>query len=151
MRGFAVLPMVLGLSFIVAVVAAALAFVGTAELTQSTKQRDGNLAFFAAQAGIDDAKIRIARNLNYENLTGWAVTVPKSDGSILGTATVTVDKDHDCAAAVTPGTTTKDCVVSTGTVKSSKRKIQAVFTIVLSGAGSNIGKATMDSFTELAP
>ena len=139
MKGFAVLPMVVFMSLIIGVVVATLAFLGVSEVTQSTKGRDANYAFLVAQAGIDDATIRIARNLNYSNGSGYTLAVEN------GTSTVIVQKDTFSSPCTAVSATGKDCIISTGQVKDSKRRIEVVVTI------GTYGKVTVDSFKEIAP
>jgi len=139
MKGFAVLPIVVAMSLMIAVIVGALAFMGLSEVTQSTKGRDADYAFFVAQAGIDDAKIRIARNLNYSNSGGYTLVVGN------GTSTVIVQKDTFSSPCTATGASGKDCIISTGQVKDSKRRIEVVVSV------ATLGKVTVDSFKEIAP
>lgn len=139
MKGFAALPMVISLGFVIAVVAAAFAFWGVSEITQSGRQKDADIAFFVAEAGADDAKIRIARDLTYSNAGGYNLVVGN------GTTTVIVQKDSFSSPCTATGASGKHCIVSTGTVASSKRRVEVVTTI------SNNGKVSVDSFKEIAP
>lgn len=138
MKGFAVLPMVVAISLMIGVVVAALAFLGVSEVTQSTKGRDADYAFFVAQAGIDDAKIRIVRNLNYATTTATLAV-----GN--GTSTIIVQKDTFSSPCTAASATGKDCIISTGQVKDSQRRIEVLVSV------TTLGKVTVDSFKEIAP
>lgn len=142
-RGFAILPMVLTLTFLIATVSAVLLFLGTQEAQQSAKHRDANIAFIAAQAGITDAQMRITRDFNYATSTGYIL-----GEAVLGadrSATVIVQKDSFAAPCTATWVDGKRCIISTATVKKSKRRIEVVVTV------ANNGKVTVDSFKEIAP
>lgn len=129
-KGVALLPMIIAMSFVVLVVVVSLASLGFVEISIGSAQKRADEAFFVANAGYQDALIRITRNKSYSN-TGYDLTVGN------GTATIVVELNAPSAG--------KSRITSTGVVVNSKRKIQVVVTV------TTFGKVTVDSFAEIAP
>ncbi|MFA6521574.1 MAG: hypothetical protein WCT53_04280 [Candidatus Gracilibacteria bacterium] len=129
-RGVALLPMIIAMSFIVLVIVLSLSSMGMVETNLGVGQKKADDAFFVANAGVSDGMMKVVRNKNYSS-AGYDLTVGN------GTANIVVETSTPSSG--------KSTITSTGTVGTSKRKIQVVVSI------SDYGKVTNDSWTEVAP
>ena len=128
-KGIAALPAILALSAVILIIGLTIAFSGRVESNISASQRDSGKAFFTAEAGVSDAEIKINRDPNFEDLSGYTLTVGD------GTATVIVDKDTPVVGQTT--------IKSQGEVKNIKRKIKVILNV------DSQGKVTLNSWEEI--
>ena len=126
-RGVAAFPVILAISAIILIIGLAIAFSGRIEGNISANQRSSNQAFHASQAGVNDAIMKVVRNVISVD-TEYVLTVGN------GNATMNVDIDAPEA--------NKTTIISKGTVGKIERKIKVILNI------SSEGKVTLDSWEE---
>lgn len=114
-RGIAALPAVIIFGGIIIEVALASAFLAFTLNNTSLGVRLSAEAFAAAKSGVEDAMLRILRDKNYSDPTGYSIS--------LGRATVDVVVNADTPDA------DKTTITSTGTAFRRKRQIQAIVSI----------------------
>jgi len=129
-HGMAALPTLLALSGIVLTVSLGMAISSQISNYLNTGSTRSTEALYAAQAGLNDALWRLARNKNYENLSGYNLAV----GS--GTANIVIDRDEPVVNQTT--------VTVSGTVSGRTRKIQAVINVT-----ATVGALSQASWTEI--
>lgn len=117
-NGVASLPVIMGLTLLILAVGISITALGFTESFIVAGQKQSSEALFYAEAGARDALMKIIRNKNYSELSGYQIAFV-SDGctSNDGCATITVDSDD--GSALTPKT-----VDSEGRVKNNVRKIR---------------------------
>ncbi|MBI4119391.1 MAG: hypothetical protein HY456_00915 [Parcubacteria group bacterium] len=129
-RGVAILPIILLISAMILEVAAAGTFiVYISQQTGSTLRRQVE-SLAAAQAGIQDALIRIIRDKNFPT-PEQPYTITVGDWTV----TVTVNKDNPSSG--------KDKVTSSAKAFSRRKTLQAILTV-----DADTGQVTVDSLVE---
>ncbi|MBI5466119.1 MAG: hypothetical protein HY974_02410 [Candidatus Kerfeldbacteria bacterium] len=126
----AALPALLALSGIVLTASLGMAVSSQVSQYLSSGSTRSTQALYVAQAGLNDALWRLARNKNYENLTGYNLAVSS------GTANIVVDRDEPVANQTT--------VTVTATSDNRTRKIQAVINVT-----AVVGALSQASWTEI--
>ena len=130
------LPTLLIISSVIFEIAVAVALAAYLITNANVSARSSAEALSAAQAGANDAAIRIARNKSYEATTGYSFVVGSSTVNVV----VTANTGQGGGAA-----TGKTRVLSTGTTKNFSKRIEAVYTI-----NDNTGELTLESYEETA-
>lgn len=144
-KGAALLATVVVTILIIIALGLSMTSSGIFEGSITETQRQSLDAYFAAQAGVKDALVRIARNKNYSS-TGYFIPSDPSNCA-LNSATlctkVFVDKDAQsaCSQSISSG---QDCVVAIGTLDTATKKIE----VILNVNPAN-GKITRVSWKEL--
>ncbi|PIR86695.1 MAG: hypothetical protein COU11_04260 [Candidatus Harrisonbacteria bacterium CG10_big_fil_rev_8_21_14_0_10_49_15] len=129
-RGIASLPAILLLGGVILEIAIAGAFLLFYLNTSVYGTRLGNEALMIAQAGIEDARMRVILNKSFEDTDGYVLQI--GDGA----ATVTV-----CLTCI--GELDKTQVVSVGTVLTRQHRLEAILNV-----DSDTGLVTVDSIIE---
>ena len=133
--GVTALPMLILISGIMIEIVIALALVAHLLSSSTYGARYAAEATIAAQAGLQDAAIRITRDKEYENTSGYALTIGNN------TANIEVYKDRGKDGAVATG---KHRVVSTGTARLFSKKIEGVYIV-----NDDTGEVILESYREL--
>lgn len=134
-NGIAALPLVLMLGGLITVVTTSLLMANLLSTQSEFGLRLNSQAFAAAQSGIQDALLRIARDKTFAS----SYTMNFSDGS-----TVDVAVCRDAIAPVCVGLG-KDRVSATGKSQGRNRKFQAIVNV-----DSVTGEMILESITEVA-
>ena len=114
-KGIAAIPTVIIFGGIIAEIAIATTFLSLAFTNTSLGLRLSAEAFGAAQSGVEDAVLRLARDRNYQNISGYSLAVGRA------TATITITQGSPSANQAT--------ILSTGTSFRRKRAVRAIVTI----------------------
>lgn len=113
--GIAAIPTVIIFGGIIAEIAIATTFLSLTFTNTALGQRLSAEAFAAAQSGVEDAILRLVRDRNYQNISGYTLSVGQA------TATVTVTQGSPAAGQAT--------ILSTGSSFRRRRVIQGIITI----------------------
>lgn len=133
-RGMTALPTLLVLSSIIIEVAIAIALAAYLLSNVSSGARYGAEALAAANAGVSDATIRIARDKNYSS-GGYTFSVGSSTTSVV----VQINTGKDGTAA-----TGKSRILSTGTTRTFSKKLEVVYSV-----NDITGEMTLETYDEI--
>lgn len=128
-KGVSTLPTMLLLGGIIIEIAIAIAFLTYYFNVTNSASRLSAEALATARAGLDDGIIKVVRNKDYSNPSGYSVTVGNR------VATVAVCKDT-CVSGKTQ-------VISMASVLNKQRKLEAILTV-----DATTGQVTVDSIQE---
>lgn len=135
-KGAASLLTILAVASLTLVIGITLSAGGFIESAATGGQVKTDEAFAAAQAGLDDALIRLARNKNY-------VTSPNYNLSV-GSASVIITAEQtppsSCSGGISIG---QACVISTATLDNKTRRLEMILNI------DSGGKITQVSWKDL--
>ncbi len=134
-RGASALVMILGIALVVTVLGVGMALLSFFESTASFSWQNTQAAYFAAQAGANDAMDQLLSNKAYST-AGTALAVGN------GSATVQVQNGTDETGASVPDIV---LITSTGTVSGARRKIQ-----VKAAVDSQTGRITVIFWKEVS-
>ncbi|MBI1961040.1 MAG: hypothetical protein HYS43_02080 [Candidatus Liptonbacteria bacterium] len=113
--GIAAIPTVIIFGGIIAEIAIATTFLSLTFTNTALGQRLSAEAFAAAQSGAEDAILRLVRDRNYQNISGYTLSVGQA------TVTVTITQGSPAANQAT--------IRSTGSSFRRRRVVQAIVTI----------------------
>jgi len=134
-QGMALLATVVVVLLILVAVGLSMISLGIFEGFMAESQRASDEAYAAAQSGVKDAMMRIARNKNYSS-AGYYLPENCTPNGATTCAHVIVEKDAPSAG--------KDRVTATGTLSNSTRKLEVILNV-----NATNGKITIDSQSEL--
>ena len=134
-QGMALLATVVVVLLILVAVGLSMISLGIFEGFMAESQRASDEAYAAAQSGVKDATMRIARNKNYSS-TGYYLPENCMPNGATACAYIVVEKDAPSAG--------KDRVTATGTLSNSTRKLEVILNV-----NATNGKITVESRTEI--
>lgn len=135
--GIAALPTLLIISGILIEIVVAIALVANILSTTGYGARFSREALVAAEAGVQDAALRIARDKEYGTLGGTTYSITVGNSSVQ----VTVYKDVGQGGVTASG---KHRIVSTGTARVFSKKIEVVYDV-----DETTGKLILEAYNEL--
>jgi len=108
-------------------------------------QRESQEAYFAAQAGIKDALIKIARDKEFSS-AGYYIPSDPSNCALNSSSVCTrliVEKDiaSSCSQVISAG---QDCIIATGTLNTKTRTVETILNV-----NNSNGKITIVSQKEI--
>lgn len=138
--GMALLATVLIILLIMIAVGLSMVSTGVINGFTSNDHRESEAAYFAAQAGVKDALMRLARNKNFTN-TGYFLPGGCTLNNTDVCAKIIVESAQSaCSQAIGAN---QDCVIATGTLNNKTRKIETILNI-----DATSGKITIASQKE---
>jgi hypothetical protein len=133
------LPTLLGLSGVVLTVSLGMAISAFVSQNLAFGAAQGAAALYVAEAGLNDALWKLARDKNHQNVTGYSLPVGE------GAATIRVESTTGTPVACTvPVPLNQVCVVASGTVGSRTRKIQSLVNVT-----ATVGALSQASWVEI--
>src|SRR3989344_9102252 len=137
-EGMALLSTVVAVLLILVAVGLSMISLGIFEGFMAESQRASDEAYTAAQSGVKDAMMRIARDKNYFSAEYYLPADPSDCtlNSATACAHIIVEKDAPSAG--------KDRVTATGTLSNSTRKLEVILNV-----NAINGKITVESRTEI--
>lgn len=126
-KGAAMLATVLAVILILLAVGLSMISSGIFEGFMSQTQRDSREAFSAAQSGIQDAMLRVARNKNFSH-AGYFIPAGCTLNGAAACVRVVVEKDaaSACSQTISAG---QDCLIATGTIENTTRKSEVILSV----------------------
>lgn len=126
-RGAALLGTTLAVLLILLAMGLSMTSSGLFESFMSQTQSSSRDAFAAAQSGVKDSYLRIARNKNFSSAGYYIPTGCTLNSSSICTRMV-VEKDtaSSCSQTISAG---QDCLIATGTLSGTTRKIEVILNV----------------------
>lgn len=141
-RGAALLATTLAVLLILLAVGLSMVSSGLFEGFMSQAQSGSRDAFAAAQTGIKDASLRVARNKNFSSAGYFIPAGCTLNGASICTKTaVEKDSSSTCSQTISAG---QDCLIAAGTLGSTTRKIEVILNV-----NTTNGKITQASWREI--
>ena len=144
-RGAALLATTLAVIVILLAMGLSMTSSGLFEGFMSQAQSDSREAFAAAQSGIKDAQLRIARNKSFSSV-GYFIPSDPSDCTLNSSSLCTkvvVEKDAASTCSQTIGAG-QDCLIAAGTLNNTTRTIEVVLNV-----NATNGKISQVSWKEI--
>lgn len=144
-RGAALLATTLAVIIILLAMGLSMTSSGLFEGLMSQAQSDSKEAFAAAQSGIKDAHLRIARNKSFSS-AGYFIPSDPSNCTLNSSsvcAKVIVEKDtaSACSQAISAG---QNCLIAAGTLRNTTRTIEVILNV-----NATNGKISQVSWKEI--
>lgn len=141
-RGAALLATTLAVIIILLAMGLSMTSSGLFESFMSQAQGDSREAFAAAQGGVKDAHLRIARNKNFSSVGYYIPTgCTMNSGTLCTKVIVEKDTASSCSQSISAG---QDCVIAAGTFNNTTRTIEVILNV-----NATNGKITQVSWKEI--